>query len=100
MVMAGWPCDRPLAAADAVKAPLRGLISMGAYRFAPALGEPDNSLDAVRQKPGLLQGIVILASWRSLEPSPTSGLADNNEIDQGLATFESTTRTSRIRRSP
>jgi hypothetical protein len=85
MVLAGWPGDHPVAAADAVKAPLRGLISMGAYRFAPALGEPDNSLDTVRQKPGLLQGIVILASWRSLEPSPTSGLADNNEIDQGLA---------------
>jgi hypothetical protein len=85
MVMAGWPCDHPLAAADAVKGPLRGLISMGAYKFAPALGEPDNSLDTVRQKPGLLQSIVILASWRSLEPSPTSGLVDNNEIDQGLA---------------
>src|SRR5262245_20044610 len=71
--------------ADAVKEPLRGLISMGAYKFAPALGEPDNSLDTVRQKNGLLQGIVILASWRSLEPTATSGLADNNEIDQGLA---------------
>ena len=83
--MAGWPCDHPLAAADTVKAPLRGLISMGAYKFVPALGEPDNSLDTVRAKPGLLQGIVILATWRSLEPTPTSGLVDNNEIDQGLA---------------
>jgi hypothetical protein len=72
-------------AADTVKEPLRGLISMGAYKFAPVLGEPDNSLDTVRQKNGLLQGIVILASWRSLVPTATSGLADNNEIDQGLA---------------
>jgi hypothetical protein len=92
MVPAVWPCDHLLfpkysarLAADAVKEPLRGLISMGAYKFAPALGEPDNSLDTVREKNGLLQGIVILASWRSLERSPTSGLADNNEIDQGLA---------------
>jgi hypothetical protein len=92
MVLVVWPCHRALSqrystrlAADAVKEPLRGLISMGAYKFAPALGEPDNSSDTVRQKAGLLQGIVILASWRSLEPSPTSGLADNNEIDQGLS---------------
>jgi hypothetical protein len=92
MVLATWPLDHLLSprhpvslVSDAVKEPLRGLISMGAYKFAPALGEPDNSLDTVRQKSGLLQGIVLLASWRSLEPTATSGLADNNEIDQGLA---------------
>jgi len=86
VVLAGWPSDPPVRlASDAVKEPLRGLISMGAYRFAPVLGEPDNSLDTVRSKNGLLQGIVILASWRSLEPTATSGLADNNELDQGLA---------------
>jgi hypothetical protein len=70
---------------NAIKEPLRGLISMGAYKFVPALGEPDNSMDTVNKKAGLLQGIVILATWRSLEPTPTSGLADNNELDQGLA---------------
>jgi hypothetical protein len=58
---------------------------MGAYKFAPDLGEPDNSLDTVRKKKGLLQAIVILTSWRSLEKSATSGLTENNEIDQGLA---------------
>lgn len=91
-LLAVWPCGHPPFAkhsarlvADTVKEPLRGLISMGAYKFAPFLDEPDNSLDTVRAKAGLLQGIVILASWRSLEPTPTSGLADNNEIDQGLA---------------
>jgi hypothetical protein len=68
-----------------VKPPLRGFLSMGAYKFVPDLGEPDNSLDAVRKKPGLLQGIVILATWRSLERSATSGLTENNEIDRGLA---------------
>jgi hypothetical protein len=72
-------------AGGALKTPLRGLVSMGAYKFAPDLGEPDNSLDTVRKKTGLLQGLVILASWRSLEPTATSGLAENNEIDQGLA---------------
>lgn len=83
---AGLPEQRyPVRLTDsAVKEPLRGLISMGAYKFAPVLGEPDNSLDTVRRKSGLLQGIVILASWRSLVPTATSGLADNNEIDQGL----------------
>jgi len=69
----------------AVKPPLRGLISMGAYKFRQEYGEPDNSLDTVRKKPELLQGIVILATWRSLEKSATSGLSENNEIDQGLA---------------
>ncbi|WP_235616595.1 hypothetical protein [Mycobacterium montefiorense] len=88
LVLAVWPSDDPLSVrlvTEAVKEPLRGLISMGAYKFAPVLGEPENSLDTVRQKDGLVQGIVILASWRSLEPTATSGLADNNEIDQGLA---------------
>jgi hypothetical protein len=73
------------AAAGQVKPPLRGLLSMGAYKFLSDLGEPDNSLDAVRKKPGLLQGIVILATWRSLQKSATSGLTENNEIDRGLA---------------
>jgi len=72
-------------AEGAVKPALRGLISMGAYKFRQEYGEPDNSLDIVRQKDGLLQGIVIVATWRNLEKSATSGLTENNEIDQGLA---------------
>jgi hypothetical protein len=58
---------------------------MGAYAFTASDGEPNNSMDTVRMKPGLLQGVVILATWRSLEPTADGGLAPNNEIDQGLA---------------
>ncbi|GAB7141466.1 hypothetical protein [Mycobacterium riyadhense] len=47
-----WPSKprvQPVRLTDAaIKEPLRGLISMGAYKFAPVLGEPDNSLDTVR----------------------------------------------------
>jgi hypothetical protein len=39
----------------------------------------------VEKKAGLLQGVVILATWRNLEKSATSGLTEDNEIDQGLA---------------
>jgi hypothetical protein len=42
-------------------------------------------MDTVRKKKGLLQGVVILATWRDLEKSATSGLTENNQIDQGLA---------------
>jgi hypothetical protein len=58
---------------------------MGAYRFVGSNEEPDNSLSAVTQKKGQLQGIVILATWRSLQPTPNSELPANNQIDQGLA---------------
>jgi hypothetical protein len=69
----------------AVKSPIRGLVSMGAYKFVGSWGEPDNELETVRKKPGLLSAIVILASWRDLERSATSGLTADNQIDHGLA---------------
>ncbi len=73
------------AAVTGVKPPLQGLLSMGSYKFVASSGEPDNSLDTVKKKDGLLQGVVVVATWRSLEKSATSGLTDDNEIDQGLA---------------
>jgi hypothetical protein len=45
----------------------------------------------IEEKPGLLQGVVILASWRSLQPTADSGLAPNNEIDQGHAAVQAYT---------
>jgi hypothetical protein len=83
--LAGHAATAGAPATANVKSPLRGLVSMGAYKFVPAWGEPDNSLATVREKAGLLQGVVIVATWRDLEPSATSGIAANNEIDRGLA---------------
>jgi hypothetical protein len=53
-----------------LKPPLRGIISMGAYKFVGGKPgtQPDNNLAAVRAKPGLLGGIVIVPSWQQLQP--------------------------------
>lgn len=67
-----------------VKPPIRGLISMGAYKFVGQGGDPVNTLDPLNAKPGIFGGIVIVATWRQLQPTPTSTLADGNAIDQGL----------------
>jgi len=58
---------------------------MGAYRFVAKGGEPVNTLEPLNAKPGIFGGIVILASWRELQASHTSGLAENNNIDRALA---------------
>lgn len=88
IVLACWPCathsPRVGLAAQTIKDPLRGIISMGAYNFG-LNSEPVNTISPVSQKAGLLQGIVLIATWRNLEPTATSGLAADNEIDQGLA---------------
>jgi hypothetical protein len=62
--------------APAIKPPLRGLISMGAYKFVggPPGTQPDNNLAAVRAKPGILGGIVIVPSWQQLQPTQNGGL--------------------------
>jgi hypothetical protein len=84
------PATRPAAppaapaAPAAIKDPIRGLVSMGSFRFTADDSEPENSTADVSSKKGLLQGIVIIATWRSLQPT-ADGLAENNEIDRGLA---------------
>jgi len=75
----------PARADDPVKPPLRGLISMGAYKFVGQGGDPVNTLDQLNAKPGIFGGIVIVATWQQLQPTPTSTLADGNAIDQALA---------------
>jgi len=66
------------------KAPLRGLVSMGAYKFVVRAEDPDNTLAPLNAKPGIFGGIVILASWRELRPSANSPLPENNAIDKAL----------------
>ena len=72
-------------ASRAVKTPIRGLISMGSYSFVGDVGEPTNTMDKIEQKPGLLRGVVIVATWRNLEPTADGGIAPDNEIYRGLA---------------
>lgn len=67
-----------------VKTPIRGLVSMGAYRFVAQGGEPVNTLEPLNSKPGIFGGVVILATWRELQQSASSRLAENNNIDRAL----------------
>src|SRR5882724_3606395 len=71
--------------ADDVKSPLHGLVSMGAYRFVGYGGDPVNTLDKLNAKPGIFGGLVVIASWKQLQPTAQSEIGDNNVIDQALA---------------
>lgn len=74
-----------LSRAEDIKAPIRGLVSMGAYRFVGAGGDPVNTLEPLNAKPGIFGGLVVIASWKQLQPRPQSEIGDNNVIDQALA---------------
>jgi hypothetical protein len=69
----------------AIKPPIRGLVSMGAYRFVGKGGDPVNTLEPLNAKPGIFGGLVIIATWKQLQPTPDSEIGDNNVIDQALA---------------
>ena len=75
----------PLSHAAEIKAPIRGLVSMGAYRFVGKGGDPVNTLEPLNAKPGIFGGLVVIASWKQLQPTPQSEISDNNVIDQALA---------------
>ena len=68
-----------------IKAPIRGLVSMGAYRFVGAGGDPVNTLEPLNAKPGIFGGLVVIASWKQLQPTPQSEIGNDNVIDQALA---------------
>src|SRR5258708_12643373 len=67
------------------KGPLRGLVSMGAYRFVGYGGDPVNTLEPLNAKPGIFGGLVVIASWKQLQPTPDSEIGPNNVIDRALA---------------
>jgi len=79
------PVDGELAADPQIKPPIRGLVSMGAYRFVGKGGDPVNTLEPLNAKPGIFGGLVIIATWKQLQPTPDSEIGDNNVIDQALA---------------
>jgi hypothetical protein len=71
--------------AQDIKSPLRGLISMGAYKFVGAGGDPVNTLDQLNAKPGIFGGLVVVATWAQLQPTPNAQIGPGNPIDQALA---------------
>ena len=52
------------ARADDIKPALRGLVSMGAYRFVASGGDPVNTLEPLDAKPGIFGGLVVVATWK------------------------------------
>jgi hypothetical protein len=73
------------AADPQIKPPIRGLVSMGAYRFVGKGGDPVNTLEPLNAKAGIFGGLVIIATWKQLQPTATSEIGENNVIDQALA---------------
>jgi hypothetical protein len=71
--------------AQDIKPPIRGLVSMGAYRFVGYGGDPVNTLEPLNAKPGIFGGLVVIASWKQLQPTPGSEIGPNNVIDRALA---------------
>jgi len=67
------------------KPAIRGLVSMGAYRFVGKGGEPVNTLEPLRAKPGIFGGLVVIASWAQLQPTPDAELQEGNAIDKAMA---------------
>src|SRR6187401_1427793 len=72
------------ATAAEMKAPLRGLVSMGPMKFSAQNTEPANTLEPLNARPGIFGGIVVLATWRQLQPSAGAGIAADNTIDRAL----------------
>jgi hypothetical protein len=79
------PVNGALATDPQIKPPIRGLVSMGAYRFVAIGGDPVNTLEPLNAKAGIFGGLVIIATWKQLQPTPTSEIGENNAIDQALA---------------
>src|SRR5262249_60007350 len=73
------------ARAQDIKPPIRGLVSMGAYRFVGYGGDPVNTLAPLDAKPGIFGGLVVVASWKQLQPTPGAEIGPDNVIDRALA---------------
>ena len=67
-----------------IKTPIKGLVSMGAYRFVADGGQPDNTLWPLYRAPKIFGGIVIVATWAELQPSK-GNLPEHTSIDRALA---------------
>jgi len=77
------PPAQRLAAEPAIKPPIRGLVSMGAFRFVSNGKDPDNTLAPLDAKAGIFGGMVVIATWKQLQPTPNAEIGD--AIDKALA---------------
>jgi hypothetical protein len=87
-----------LAADPPAKPLIRGLVSMGAFKFMGSGGDPVNTLEPLNAKPGIFGGLVIISTWRQLQLSPRGDIPDNNPVDEALA--EVRAYNARNRRKP
>lgn len=71
------------AQAQTPKPPLRGLISMGAYKFVAKGTPPVNTMAPIEAVGGIFGGIVVIASWAQLQPTSSSSF-DPSVIDNFL----------------
>lgn len=71
--------------AQGPKPAIRGLVSMGAFKFVGSGGDPVNTLEPLNAKPGIFGGIVIISTWRQLQPTPGAAIPEGNPIDKALA---------------
>lgn len=67
------------------KPAIRGLVSMGAFKFVGSGGDPVNTLAPLDAKAGIFGGLVIISTWRQLQPVAGGELSANNPIDQAMA---------------
>jgi hypothetical protein len=83
---AGGPSEGGFAPADGgVKTPISGLIDMQDISWHDAAGgEPAFTMDNVNLYPGLFGGIVLNATWDTIQSSQTAAL-DFSAIDDALA---------------
>ena len=79
------PANSSLAAEHEIKPPIRGLVSMGAFRFLATGGDPVNTLAPLDAKAGIFGGLVVIATWKQLQPTASSEVAENTAIDHALA---------------
>jgi hypothetical protein len=89
LTLAAWLASDSgtLAAApeEHVKPAIRGLVSMGAFKFVGSGGDPVNTLEPIKAKPGIFGGLVVIASWAQLQPTGDTELASGNVIDKAMA---------------
>lgn len=82
------PSERPAAEAPApagIKPAIRGLVSMGAFKFVGSGGDPVNTLAPLDAKAGIFGGLVVISTWRQLQPTPGGEIPPDNPIDQAMA---------------
>ncbi len=56
------------------KEPIRGLVSMGAYKFVVAGTDPVNTLEPLNAKPGIFGGIVCIFDNHDLDTKPPKSI--------------------------